>query len=194
MQYKHALWATALALALVLTGCGNNATTDPSADTQGGEAAFNEADVAFAQGMIVHHQQAIDMAVLGQDNAASPEVRQLAADIEAAQGPEIATMTQWLEAWGEEVPEAGDGMDHSMEEDEMSGMMSGEDMEQLEAASGAEFDQMFLTMMIEHHQGAIETAHAEQNEGEHAEAIALAEQIESDQTAEIETMEGLLAP
>lgn len=187
MQYKHALWATALALALVLTGCGNNATTDPSADTQGGEASFNEADVAFAQGMIVHHQQAIDMAVLGQDNTASPEVRQLAADIEAAQGPEIATMTQWLEAWGEDVPEADSGMD-----DSMPGMMSEEDMEQLETTSGSEFDQMFLTMMIEHHQGAVEMAQAEQAEGENADAVALAEQIESDQTAEIETMEGLL--
>ncbi|MDQ3424222.1 MAG: DUF305 domain-containing protein [Actinomycetota bacterium] len=187
MQYKHALWATALALALVLTGCGNNATTDPSADTQGGEAAFNEADVAFAQGMIVHHQQAIDMAVLGQDNAASPEVRQLAADIEAAQGPEIATMTQWLEAWGEDVPEADSGMD-----DSMPGMMSEEDMEQLETNSGSEFDQMFLTMMIEHHQGAVDMAQADQAEGENADAVALAEQIESDQTAEIETMEGLL--
>ena len=191
MQYKHALGAAALALALILSGCsdnGNSAASDPQAD----EASFNEADVAFAQGMIVHHQQAIDMAVLGQDNAVSPDVQQLATDIEAAQGPEIATMTGWLEAWGEEVPEAGDGMDHSMEEDEMSGVMSGEDMEQLEAASGTEFDQMFLTMMIEHHRGAIETAQAEQTEGENAEAIALAEQIESDQTAEIETMEGLL--
>ena len=91
------------------------------------------------------------------------------------------------------------GMDHSgmdMSSDGssgMTGMMSEEDMTALEAASGADFDQMWLTMMIEHHQGAIEMAQTEQTEGEFDAAVELAEEIESAQTAEIAMMQDLLA-
>jgi uncharacterized protein (DUF305 family) len=76
----------------------------------------------------------------------------------------------------------------------MPGMMSDEDMTALEKATGAEFDQMFLTMMIEHHEGAIEMARTEQADGEYADAKALAEDIETAQTEEIQTMQGLLKP
>jgi uncharacterized protein (DUF305 family) len=185
------------ALALVLVGAAGLAACgeDDGGSDGASESGHNNADVEFAQGMIPHHEQAIEMAQLAEGRVSSPEVKQLAADIEAAQDPEIETMTGWLEDWGEDVPSGGsmEGMDHGdMSGDNMPGMMSDADMEELESASDAEFDQMFLTMMIEHHEGAIEMARAERSDGEYAEAVDLAKKIETDQTAEIATMEKLL--
>ncbi len=179
----------AVVAALTVAGCGSD--TDSNDSTGSGGAQFNEADVTFAQQMIPHHEQAVEMATMAQERASSPEVKQLAAKIEAAQGPEIDTMTGWLEDWGQEAPsDSMGGMDHSGSD--MSGMMSDAEMESMGAATGAEFDQMFLTMMIEHHTGAIEMAKTEQQDGENPDAIALAEKIEADQTAEIAQMEDLL--
>lgn len=196
MRYKHTLTATALCLGLVLAACGDDGDAASTGGTTSPEAAqpsFNDTDVEFAQGMIPHHRQAIEMAQLAPDRAASPDVQQLAADIEAAQGPEIEVMTGWLESWDEDVPEDMSGMDHGdASADGMAGMMSDEDMADLEAASGAAFDEMFLTMMIEHHEGAIEMARTEQTDGEDPDAVALAGKIESDQTAEIDTIRELL--
>ena len=201
---KVSLAAVLAATTLALSACGGGGDTDTSADSGSSSESstvsdeFNDADVSFAQDMIVHHQQAIEMAQLATDRAESDEVKELAADIEAAQAPEIDTFTAWLEAWGEEAPMTGDmegmeGMDHGdMDMGGMEGGMSEEDMAMLEESSGAEFDQMFLEMMIEHHQGAIEMAQVQQEEGENPEAIALAEKIEQDQTAEIEKMESML--
>ncbi len=184
---RKTLFTALLAASLTLAACGNEDGTDNS-------AGHNDADVTFAQQMIPHHEQAIEMAELAETRAESQEVKDLAADIEAAQDPEIETMTGWLESWGEDVPDNSmSGMDHGdMSSDDMPGMMSEADMAELEAASGAEFDQMFLTMMIEHHEGAIEMAKTEQSEGEYADAVELAEDIEAAQTEEIQTMQGLL--
>ena len=178
--------AFAVVTALNVAGCGSD--TD-STDSSGGQ--FNDADVTFAQSMIPHHEQAVEMATMAQERASSTEVKQLADKIAAAQGPEIDTTTAWLEDWGQEVPsDSTGGMDHSGSD--MSGMMTDADMESLGAATGPEFDQMFLEMMLEHHSGAIEMAKTEQQDGENPEAIALAERIEADQTAEIAQMEDLL--
>jgi uncharacterized protein (DUF305 family) len=191
---KKTLMSVAFAVVAVLTvaGCGSDTDSAGSTGTTDGSAQFNDADVAFAQSMIPHHQQAVEMATMAQDRASSPEVKQLAAKIKAAQGPEIATLTGWLEDWGQEAS-PGDsmgGMDHSGSD--MSGMMSDADMKKLGAATGTEFDQMFLEMMIKHHAGAIEMAKTEQQDGENPDAIALAKKIEADQTAEIAQMEDLL--
>ena len=111
--------------------------------------------------------------------------------IEAAEGPEIDIMTGWLKDWGQEAPsDSMGGMDHSG--GDMSGMMAEADMESLAAGTGAEFGQMVLEMMIEHHSGAIEMAKTEQQAGENPDAIALAEKVEADQTAEIAMMEDSL--
>jgi uncharacterized protein (DUF305 family) len=187
---RKTLTATALTAVLTLSACGN----DDSNPDAGSDAAHNDADVVFAQQMIPHHEQAVEMADLAADRAESQEVKDLAADIEAAQGPEIETMTGWLEAWGEDVPDAGmSGMDHGdTSSDDMDGMMSDDDMAGLETASGQEFDQMFLTMMIEHHEGAIDMAQTERADGEFPDAIAMAEDIEQAQTEEIQTMQDLL--
>lgn len=177
--------AMLVAAPLALAGCGQDA---PEA------AAHNDADVTFAQEMIPHHQQAVEMAALAEDRAGDPEVRQLAEEIEAAQAPEIETMTGWLESWGADVPE--ESMDHSDmghgSSDAMPGMMSAEDMAELEQSEGAAFDRLFLELMVEHHEGALEMARTQQAEGENPDALALAEKIEADQQAEIAEMQRLL--
>lgn len=186
-----ALLATA---GLTLTACGD----DPDSDTQGADStsAFNEADVTFAQQMIPHHEQAVEMAQMAQGRAESEDVLSLAEGIEAAQGPEIETLTGWLETWGEDVPASG--MDHGDmghgSPDAMPGMMDEGQMNELMAASGADWDRMFLEMMIEHHEGAIEMAKVEVEQGENPDAVALAEKIISDQQAEITQMKDLLQP
>lgn len=188
MKKLSILATIAAAAVLAFTGCGNDdGGSEPSANQ------VNDADVTFAQEMIPHHQQAIEMAQLAEERAASPQVTDLAAGIKQAQDPEIQTMTDWLNAWGEDVPDDMGVMDSGDMSMDMPGMMSGDEMSQLEAASAAAFDEMFLTMMIEHHQGAIEMAQTEQADGTNPDAIALGEKIEADQTAEIATIRDLLA-
>lgn len=189
---RKTLAATALVVtaALGLTACAGDTGTSPGAGSDT-SSQFNDADVAFAQGMIPHHEQAIEMAELAADRAESAEVKHLAEDIEAAQGPEIETMTGWLEAWGQEAPSGT--MDHGdMDHGDTGGMMTEDEMNMLEGAEGAEFDRMFLEMMIEHHEGAIDMARTEQANGENPDAVALAEQVETDQDAEIDQMRRLL--
>jgi uncharacterized protein (DUF305 family) len=166
------------------------AEQSPDASTQ-----FNDADVEFAQMMIPHHQQAVEMSDLITDKSGiDPRVLDLAAQIKEAQAPEIEQLTQWLEQWGAPVPESG-SMDWmgSMDHGSMNGMMSADDMEALEDASGAEAGRLFLSQMISHHQGAIAMAQTEVDEGQNPDAIAMAESIVDTQQAEISTMTELLA-
>ncbi|MBP2706140.1 DUF305 domain-containing protein [Microbispora sp. RL4-1S] len=142
----------------------------------------------FAEMMIPHHRQAVEMAKPAEDRAGSSQVRELAAKIEAAQTPEIQTMSGWLTGWGLKAP--GEGampMDHGM-----PGMMSASDMKKLERLSGAAFDKAFLTMMIRHHEGAIAMAKEEQANGAYEPARRMAASIVSSQSAEIRTMKELL--
>jgi uncharacterized protein (DUF305 family) len=204
MRITRALAALTVGLGLVLAGCGED---EPAADTESGNTRtdHNDADVAFASDMIQHHAQALAMVDLTVGRSLDPAVQQLAEEIRAAQGPEIETMTDWLTQWDEPIPatvrdhvnaEDGDHDMEGMEEDDtgmdMPGMMSEEQMAELEAASDTEFQELFLTMMIEHHEGAIEMAKTEQDDGQFPPAISLAEDIEAAQTAEIETMQGLV--
>jgi uncharacterized protein (DUF305 family) len=181
MMHKTLAALVAAAAALTLTACGNN---DETAD-------FNQQDVTFAQQMIPHHEQAMEMAELADTRAQSPAVERLAADIKEAQGPEIETMTGWLREWGEDVPSDSD-MEHGNGHGDMAGMMSDDAMDELEAANGAEFDRLFLTAMIDHHEGAIEMAKAEQEGGQNSAAIDMAEDIETAQASEIKEMKALL--
>lgn len=194
MRKTLAAVALLVTAGLTLTACGED--TDSDATGTDSPSAFNDADVTFAQQMIPHHEQAIEMAQMAQGRASSEEVLSLAEDIEAAQGPEIDTLQGWLETWGEEVPASG--MEHGdMGHDSggtMSGMMDEEQMSDLMAASGADWDQMFLEMMTEHHEGAIEMAEIEVEQGENPDAVALAEKIISDQQAEITEMQRLMQP
>ncbi len=181
----------AAALAVLPVACGSD---DGGHGAEHGQesnaAAFNDADVAFAQGMIPHHAQAVDMADLADDRADDPEVRDLAQRIRAAQQPEIDLMEGWLEEWGHPME---DGMDMDGMDMEDMGMVSEEDMGRLESASGAEFDRLFLTSMREHHLGAVAMAEEELRAGESPQAKDLAQEIIDTQRAEIEEIDALLA-
>jgi uncharacterized protein (DUF305 family) len=182
-----------IAGALVLAGCGDgtaghNGHAADSDAPAGAEATHNAADTAFAEGMLPHHQSAIEMAELADGRAADPRVVALADRIEAAQGPEIETLTGWLTEWGDDAT-SSTGMDHGGQD---AGDMGGMDMSALMNASGAEFDRLFLTQMIAHHRGAVDMAVTEAADGQNADAIALAEDIRDSQSAEIAEMEQLL--
>ncbi|MGP4085178.1 DUF305 domain-containing protein [Streptomyces sp. KR55] len=196
---------------LLLAACGGNgvegmdhgsgssasATFAQAAGDNPAPGAFNDADVTFAQMMIPHHEQALEMAKLADGRASDAEINTLAADIEKAQDPEIQTMKSWLKAWGkpESAEEGMPGMDHGsggMDHSQMSGMMSDEDMKKLEAAKGTEFDRMFAEMMIEHHKGAITMAEDEQKNGHNARAKKLAADVVKNQSAEVEKFEKIL--
>ncbi len=200
---RATLVAPVVALAaLGLAGCSSTpdpASTPPAA-TQ--SVAGSATDVAFAQSMIPHHQQAVEMAdiALAPDSGASPEVIALAEQIKGAQDPEIAQMTGWLQEWGAptSMPGATDGMagmDHSghdMGAMTMSGMMTQEQMDQLMSASGTDFDAMWSQMMIEHHQGAIAMAEQVKANSANPEVTQMADQIIAAQQAEIATMQQML--
>jgi len=191
--------ALALATALTLAGCaggtGSGSESMPGMDHGGSSASsepmadFNDADVMFAQMMIPHHQQAVEMAdmILAKDGI-DESVLTLAEEIKAAQQPEIEQLQGWLEEWGADSDtDSMDGMDHG------GGMMSDEDMQSLDAATGAEASRLFLEQMTMHHEGAVTMAQDEVDNGQNADAVALAQTIVETQTAEIATMQELLA-
>lgn len=200
----------AIALSLALSACAGGSTppsAPASAPTGSAPSAsaparvsteHNEADIRFAQTMIPHHRQAVEMAEIAVGRAENPDVKALAEQIRAAQDPEIQIMTGFLQAWGAEVPDDTGmaGMDHSGTDhsgmSDRDGMMTPEQMEQMGTASGAAFDRMFLEMMIIHHEGAVRDAERELAEGVNAQARDLATQIIDAQTAEIAQMRQLL--
>lgn len=196
---RAALAGAAVTVSVALSACGGDdssgsgmdhgskgATSTPSASASA-DSVFNDADVTFAQKMIPHHQQAVQMAETAASRASDPEVKQLAAQIKAAQDPEIQTLTGWLTAWGKPVepPEGHSG--HTM-----PGMGSDADMDKLMAAKGTDFDRMFARMMIAHHNGAIQMAKDQQADGANAEAKALAATIERAQADEVGKFEKVL--
>ncbi len=197
---RAAAVAAAATAAVVLTACGGgngssaghdgHKTSSPSAPASAGQGEHNAADVAFAKGMIPHHRQAVEMADLAQTRTESAEVKKLAAEIKKAQDPEIGTLSGWLTSWGEEVPEEGRGAGHGGHS--MSGMMTPEEMDELEKASGAAFDTAFLEMMVKHHEGAVEMAKTERSDGAYKPAKDMAGDIVTSQSAEITRMNELL--
>lgn len=186
-----------IALTATIAACGSDdtttsdsvAVTDASSET--GEVTLNEADIEFAQGMIAHHEQAIEMAEVALDPAtgASVEVVDLATRIQAAQDPEVELMTGWLTAAGESVAmDTSDGHDMSS----MDGMMTADQMDEMAAMTGADFDQMWLEMMIAHHEGAISQSETVKADGSNADVLLLADQIITAQQAEITEMQAVL--
>ncbi len=170
-----------------VTTMNSNGTALSSPNTK-----FNTADVAFAQGMVPHHQQAVEMADIALDPmvGASDQVRKLATGIKGAQDPEIKMMTDWLTTWGQPMQ-----MDTSMTQtmSPTQGMMSTQEMDSLHAVKGAAFDTMWLEMMIRHHKGAISSAQTVKASGSNSDVLTLADQIIAGQQAEISVMQALLA-
>jgi len=179
------LAAAVVAAALTLSGCGG--ATPGASDAPAAADSFNAADVAFAQLMIPHHEQAVEMSdVVLDTDGIDQDVIDLATGIKAAQEPEIQQMESWLDAWGADR-DMGD-MDHGTD-----GMMSEEDMSALDDATGSEAGRLFLQQMVIHHEGAIAMARTELKTGKNAEAKTLADAIVAAQEAEIQDMMDLLA-
>jgi len=175
----------------LLAGCGNNTTTSPATTPPPPAASsapaagqqHNQADVVFLQNMIPHHTHAIRMSQVARNQATSPQVKDLAARIEAAQDPQIQQMRELLTAWGAPAPigPGGPGPMGGRGPGPMPGMMT-----------GVAFDQMFLQMMIVHHQGAIDMSQTELTHGSNPAARELAQRIITTQQAEINEMQTML--
>lgn len=193
MQYfTRALGASALTLAFILTGCSaaGPTPTETTSPAPSASSSANQVDEMFVTMMIPHHEQAVEMSdVLLAKPDADPRVRELAEQIRAAQTPEIELMLGWVQEWG--VPyESGDA--HGMGGGMGGGMMSEQDMEALEEASGTDASRIFLEQMIVHHEGAVEMARMQLENGQHPELLELAQQMIDGQSAEILTMQQLL--
>lgn len=207
------LVVAAVAATLTVGACSSNtADQDPAMSssqtsaaaapsTTGGqtEPAHNDADVTFAQGMIPHHQQAVEMSdmLLGKQGI-DPAVMTLANEIKAAQGPEIEEMRGWLSDWNvptpsSEMPDMSEMPGHDMSSMGGGGMMSEQDMAALQNAQGAAASKLFLTQMIEHHKGAIAMARTEVDSGQFPAATEMARTIIASQQQEIDNMESMLA-
>lgn len=193
----HRSRAAAVAAALTvsfLAGCGDQTGESATVDD-----SHNEADVAFVTGMIPHHAQALEMVEMAQERELGPEIEELASQIEEAQAPEIETLSGWLESWDEEVPDMeGMSAEEMADVEDMEGMegaegmMSEMSMRQLRNAPDAAFVDVWLSLMIAHHQGAVTMAETQIAEGENEDAVALAEEIKTTQDAEIAVMQSLV--
>ncbi|WP_027018976.1 DUF305 domain-containing protein [Corynebacterium sputi] len=150
------------------------------------DAEFNDTDVEFNQMMIAHHQQALDMAALIDGRTDNPDILQLGATIEETQAPEMDAMQARLDEWG-----VSDDYAHGGHED-MDGMLDDEQMTALSDASGTDFDRLFLEGMIEHHEGAIDMAQDELDNGIDEQSRQIAEDVISAQASEIAEMNALL--
>ena len=188
-----------LAVVSVTAGCGtDDDAPDPQTHTAASDETYNDADVEFASDMIQHHAQSLAMVDLTMDRRLDPAIERLAEDVRMAEGSEIEQLTDWLHDWDRPIPETvrdhanahGDGGPETGSD--LPGMMSAEQLAALEATKGAEFEDAWLELMIEHHEGAIELARTEQSDGEHTGAVQLAESIESAQQEEVSAMRGLV--
>jgi uncharacterized protein (DUF305 family) len=196
--------------ALVLAGCGSsppsrdseivdNPVTDPTRTAPAGPG-HNDIDVDFAQMMVVHHRQAVDMAALATDHTTNPAVLGLAQSISTAQASEIDTLTAKLQEWGEDVPDEIPMEDMDMSEMDhegigmgfMMGSVNADQIAKLAAKEGQAFDVAFLKLMRTHHGGAISMAYSEGINGENEELVELAQTIQDDQMAEVDQIQELL--
>jgi uncharacterized protein (DUF305 family) len=186
-MFKKLLVIPAVLLGLSLSGCGLVSVTDANHmdhGMMGEESGFSSSDIMFAQMMIPHHQQAVDMGTLAESRAKDPRVRAIAAQIKAEQAPEILQMKAWLKASGSQMD-----MGHDMG---MNGMLTDSELVTLTNSTGSIFDHLYLTGMIGHHEGAIEMAQMVLGSN-NAEAKALGQSIVKSQTEQISYLKELLA-
>ncbi|MBV9641687.1 MAG: DUF305 domain-containing protein [Mycobacteriaceae bacterium] len=221
--------SAALLTVVACSSSGNNQGSQTSTTTvvvttpvpSPGAQPHNQADVTFAEQMIPHHRQALQLSdiIVGKQGI-DPRVVDLANQIKATEGPEIQQMQAWLSQWGQPLPSASStatgsattpgatapptvttaptsGMTTSATATpgagQMPGMVSEQEITALQNTEGADASKLFLTMMIDHHQGAITMAQAEVKSGQNSPAIALAQSIITSQQQQIDTMQNLLA-
>ncbi|HEY0813541.1 MAG TPA: DUF305 domain-containing protein [Pseudonocardia sp.] len=188
----------------VTAGCA--AASHPSVAADGSD--FDDADVTFASSMVPHHAQAVVMARMAPGHGASAHVKELAQQITAEQIPEIVQMQDLLAEWGKPAAPTASmtspgatggmagmgGMDGTdVTQTLTEGMMTDQQMQDLNAASGPTFDRLFLQMMINHHNGGVAMAHTELSDGDNGDAQTIAENISDTQLAQITLMRQLLA-
>ena len=217
MRLHPALWIAATFAVLMLGGCGSTdgarTETPPTSEAplaseapsdlealywerqEEARSSFTEADVHFMTGMIGHHAQAIVMAEMVPTHGARDDLQLLARKIDISQRDEIDFMVKWLDERGFEAPDddahGAHGDHHAM----MPGMLTPEQMAQLDAARGLEFERLFLTFMIEHHAGAlvmVDELFASPGAAQDSEIFRFATDVDFDQRAEIFTMQGML--
>lgn len=153
------------------------------------------ADVEFMQGMIVHHDQALQMAALAPERAGSESLRTLARRIDVSQRDEIAMMRQWLVRRGQSVAAADHVAHGATDHPGMPGMASAEEMARLRGLRGAAFDRLFLELMIRHHEGALTMVKellSTDGAGQEPELYRFASDVDTDQRMEIARMQRLL--
>ena len=154
-------------------------------------AIFTEPDVRFMQGMIAHHAQAIYMSRLAAAHDASPHLVKFAQKIDQSQQAEIRLMQQWLRANGQFAPDTS-----SWRQMSMPGMLTSEQLAQLDASKGVEFDRLFLQFMIQHHEGALKMVSDlfdSPRAGQDIDVSVFANDVQTVQTAEIGTMRRMLS-
>ena len=190
---RKLLLAVVVTLAASCSG-GHEGPSTPPPVTMSSPGAYTQADVAFMQGMILHHGQALDMVALVPQRSRSESLGILAARIDATQRDEIRRMSEWLRARRETVPEPESYRDHLAHGMHMAGMLSAEQMQQLTAATGEDFDRLFLEYMIQHHEGALVMVSELQaaGGGVGGEIYILASDVDADQRAEIARMQNML--
>lgn len=185
--------AAALTLGLTLASCStsnSSSETGSSSSSTSAASAHNDQDVMFAQMMLPHHKQAVEMSdmLLAKGSGVDTDVTDLAKQIKAEQSPEINQLTTWLKGWDEPTESEHSGMGHSM-----SGMMSDSDMDDLDQASAKDAAKLYLEQMIQHHKGAVDMAKTEVTKGKNTDAVAMAKSIVSSQTEQITQMQDMLA-
>lgn len=184
--------ALTLILMAVLSGCSSGVAKEAGGGAASLDPIFNQADVKFAQTMIPHHQQAIEMSdmILAKSDVA-PGVDKLAQQIKDTQQGQMTTMNDLLTAWNQPlIP------DHSAEADEdhwkVEGVLTPEEMQALAAADSPTGQQLFLEGMIQHDKGAVSMVQSELNDGRNDDAVELAQAIKDGRTTQIKAMEGML--
>lgn len=178
-----------LAVTLVLTACSqgtgaNNGASPSGASDQAADVVTDPDDLMFLTMMIPHHEQAVAMSELAAERASDEQVKAIAQAIGGAQGKEISDMQTWLAQSGEQV-----SSDHA---GHMTGMLSDEQLANLAALTGHDFDHEFLTLMVAHHEGAVAMAQDVLKAGTSAKVRALAGSIDEAQRAEIRQMKALI--
>jgi uncharacterized protein (DUF305 family) len=183
-------------MSLAVTLAAATAVASAPVQAQDAKRDYTPADVAFMSGMIYHHAQALLIAGWAPSHGASPDVQTLCARIVRGQTDEIDLLSQWLADRHEPVPHPEpEHMRHGMSEHMMPGMLTDAQLAQLDRARGAEFDELFLRLMIQHHEGAITMVNElfGKGAGEENPVYKIASGVFADQTTEIERMQRMLA-
>ncbi len=175
-------------LALTSTACGSEAAPSDS-PPQVSTTEHNTADVSFATQMIQHQAESLALVDLTLGRPLDPRLTELADDVRSTQTPEIETMTDWLTSWDEAIPATV--RDHAHADHAADGSSDDPDLRALEDAPEAEFADLWLDLMIEHHQQAVTMAAAERDDGQFAAAVDLAATIATTQSEQIDAMRAI---